>query len=738
MTTTLFTGKANISLDQYPDSAWSPIGGAGKKADDQTAVLYEAVAWLYRCIQIRANSVQAIPWAVVRGENDVWDSKDPTPPPALAFLAKLPDLLFLAEGALCLTSEAFWFVERNRVRPVGLRWHAPSTVTPIWDEELGLVGYKRQLGEGKSKTFEPADYVYIRLPNFIHETKPGVSPAQAAMRAAGVLYHKDEYEAGYFERGAIKATLLQVPPGTPKTERDSLERWWNRLATGVRKAFTTIVISSELTPVVVGEGIGDLGNSPLTQEKKEDIATALGVPHSLVFSNAANFATATQDWLNYYDQTIIPEVQTIAGQINEQLLAPLGYTLQFRHEEMSVYQEDENSRADSLSKLVTAGASLSLAMEILGYYLTDEQWAQVREPAPVPEPVVVQMPPQPIPEDSPAEMPDNMRAVELRRFKRWAGKRANPDPSAFKSDYLTQDDKAAALYQILIAEDGDADTMPPFTLPAGRITLDAYKAMVLQLDPGDDEAEQKIRMEIENRTRREIQKALEADRKKIMRSAAGLNQDNFAEWAAMDLEAALARKPTEEEMYDMLRQAIQDSADLGVSVAVNQFESIGYGFDWTLSNQHVADWVGSYTSNLYEEINQTTRKKVRTAVQEWVNNGQPLERLNEELAPIFGRQRAELIASTEVTRAYAEGNRIAYQDSGVVTRWMWRTANDEKTCPICSPLDGATIRIDGDFSGFVPDEVRRRGTITAPPAHPRCRCWVVPVIRDLPEVEAQR
>jgi len=710
MPTTLFTGKANISLDQYPESAWTPIGAHGKAANTETAVLYEAVAWLYRCMQIRANSVQAVPWAVVRGEDDAWTSDDPMPPPALTFLANLPDLLFLAEGALSLTSEAFWFIERNRVKPIALRWHAPSSVVAIWDEDRGLVGYERQLGQGKTATFEPTDYVYMRLPNFLHETKPGISPAQAAMRAAGVLYQKDEYEQGYFERGAIKATLLQVPPGTPKTERDSLERWWNRLATGVRKAFTTIVISSELTPVVVGEGIGDLGNSPLTQEKKEDIATALGIPHSLVFSNAANFATATQDWLNYYDQTIIPEVNTIAGYVNEQLLEPLGYFLEFRHEQMSVYQEDEGQRADSLAQLVASGTPLDLAMEILGYDLTDEQWLRVREPDPVE--VVEPSPEPPIVLD---QMADEMRAVELGRFKRWAAKRKNPDPDAFTSDILSYADKAA-----ILAEGGDADTMPPFTLPAGPITPEWWastKAMILQLDPDDPEAEQKARMEIERIAADEIEKKLAAQGRAITASA-----------PTSASEAIERAREAGEPLRDTLRRMLQRSADLGVSVAVDQFATIGFGFDWTLANQAAADWVQRYTFDLVGGINRTTEQRLQTAISEWITNGDSLPTLRRELERnLFSRHRAELIASTEVTRAYAEANQIAYRESGVASRMEWRTANDERVCPICGPLGekSVTSAFGGQF------EHPETGTgYGIPPAHPRCRCWIVPVIQE--------
>ena len=92
--------------------------------------------------------------------------------------------------------------------------------------------------------------------------------------------------------------------------------------------------------------------------------------------------------------------------------------------------------------------------------------------------------------------------------------------------------------------------------------------------------------------------------------------------------------------------------------------------------------------------------------------------LIDSLAPAFGTQRASLIASTEVTRAFAEANRIAYDESGVVTAYQWQTAADERVCPICGPLHGKQAQKGQRFNGLFP------------PAHPNCRCWISPVVGD--------
>ena len=104
----------------------------------------------------------------------------------------------------------------------------------------------------------------------------------------------------------------------------------------------------------------------------------------------------------------------------------------------------------------------------------------------------------------------------------------------------------------------------------------------------------------------------------------------------------------------------------------------------------------------------------------WLENGESLETLKQDLMIFFGPERAQRVAATEVTRAAAEGARAAYRESGVVEEYEWAVAADERVCSICNGLHGKRRRLDEPFD---------RG-IDRPPAHVNCRCWVRPVIKD--------
>jgi len=234
------------------------------------------------------------------------------------------------------------------------------------------------------------------------------------------------------------------------------------------------------------------------------------------------------------------------------------------------------------------------------------------------------------------------------------------------------------------------------------------KALVLQLDPSDDEAEQAARMETERRAANDVRRALNEQSDALMPDSVN------------DVTAMAGRvEETSESVSDALRRMLVSSSDLGVQIAVQQMENVGLSFDWTLANVSAREWANQYTGELVSGINDTTRRTIQQSVAAWIDNGDPLSSLVKELEPLFGRQRAELIASTEVTKAFAEANRLAYIESGVVDELEWRVAADERVCPLCAPLEGQRTSIHGNFDG-----------VGLPPRHPRCRCWITPVIDD--------
>jgi SPP1 gp7 family putative phage head morphogenesis protein len=140
--------------------------------------------------------------------------------------------------------------------------------------------------------------------------------------------------------------------------------------------------------------------------------------------------------------------------------------------------------------------------------------------------------------------------------------------------------------------------------------------------------------------------------------------------------------------------------------------------DWELANSDAVDWARQYGSQLVGGITETTLARLQKEIASFVESGDlTINQLQQRIAPIFGNRRAELIASTEVTRAFAQGNLSAWRESGFTEGKEWNTSQDELVCPICGPLDGEVVALDATFPGG----------FDGPPAHPRCRCSIAPV-----------
>jgi hypothetical protein len=173
-------------------------------------------------------------------------------PEQFPWLEELHGLLYRTEAAVTLCGRAYWFRERNLMRTLSVRWLRPDSITPEIDEN-GLSGFKRRLNN-RDMDLEIDDLVYFWPLDYQVEIGQAENyPGKAAMASAGVLHSMDAFLSGYFERGLIKATLLEYSTPVSTEERGRLKEWWRRIFTGKGNAFAAEVVRGDFEPVVIGE-----------------------------------------------------------------------------------------------------------------------------------------------------------------------------------------------------------------------------------------------------------------------------------------------------------------------------------------------------------------------------------------------------------------------------------------------------------------------------------------------------
>ena len=275
---------------------------------------------------------------------------------------------------------------------------------------------------------------------------------------------------------------------------------------------------------------------------------------------------------------------------------------------------------------------------------------------------------------------------------------------------------------------GEADTeQPPFGMTDGIATRDqwaAIKAMVLQLSPDDDDAEEALRQAVEAQGEKAILRAFRAQWRNLL-------PPNAESMELHELMAYINSRLIEAQVpRDAITRVVLNAADIGVNIALDQLGTLGMGFDYAAVNTRARAWGAQYAGELITNIDATTRQGVQQAVERWYTNREPIAALRRDLEPLFGARRAKLIAQTETTRAAAASTRLSYIESGVVARMRWRTVFDERVCPTCGALDGTEVNLDGRFSDVLSAELQQSNRpFELPPAHPGCRCRLVAVIK---------
>lgn len=704
----------SIPVHAYPPEAWRLVLGVDGEAGELSAhAAYAKVPIVYRCVRLRAKSVQRIPIALMKGKTDVTEKAEYS-----LLLTQLSKLLYQFEASLCIYASAYALKQTGRLSGVpSLRWVTSRAITPEYDDQQGLKGFERQLKDGP-QNLKLDQLVYCWLPILDQDIGPGVSPVVVALKAAGVLHNLDVFLEGFFDRGALRVTLLTVEGNPNDREIQKLEAWWRRVVTGVRNAFASVGVRANVKPVTIGDSLKDTVDATLTDGKTQQVLEALEVPSSIALPGAANYATARQDWINFYEATIIPEAELILMPINEWLGEAHGLRAELHPERLEAFQSAELEKAGTLVSLsggpvITQNearaqlelppiasdvqddllTSLRTKIELIKlakdagldiYQIAPMIGLAVEKPEPPPPPAlpvsteeedIIEGEP---PDDQAGREIERMRSIDMGKWERKTLKRFLSNDGiksadcTFDSIWIAPDD-VAIIRERLCHAYKDEQVRAAFKIaPPGE---------------GLDEREQQLY--------NALVKLLAGYERSVLSTITSGERPDLSTLSP-DLRAAF----------------VADLTTIALNVATEVAEGIGPDLDPAQAATAASEWARQYAGELITGVTDRTQAIVQQAVAAYIETpGMSRAQLSAMLQGAFGERRAETIAITEATRAAAQGTAIVQEHLatfGLTFAKVWQTVKQE-ICPICEPLDGA---MEGD------------GWTEPPPAHPRCRCAV--------------
>lgn len=365
--------KSSLLVDSSSSEwQWTPMP---LKAEAEPGIApadaYLSVGDIFRGTQIRANAVAKMPRHLYKlkggAELEAGD-------PALSILGNFTDTLWRIESSLLFYGGSY--LAKLDERSQKMRWFNSATIYPKWLPDQGLIGFSRA-APGQT-FFDLNSMCYIWYPSPFTELGPGPGAARVAMEEAGVVRGVNRALTAYFERGMIQPILLYSEEALSPDQKNDLKAWFSRMISGVKRAFSVEIASRKLTKLDLASSLKDAYPPGIRQEMCESIAKTLGIPQSILFANAANYATSQQDAKNLYEHAVIPDCELIQEQLNEQEFSHFGFELVFAPEELECFQANTQAKGQGLAALVTAGTPIDIAMEAMGYELDEEDDARVR------------------------------------------------------------------------------------------------------------------------------------------------------------------------------------------------------------------------------------------------------------------------------------------------------------------------------------------------------------------------
>lgn len=647
--------------------------------------LYAAVAWSYWCAKLRANNVASVPHGIYTAGSD-----EDTDENKVEFGIDLPLILKWVEMWLTLVGGAYVLKLKNSTGLMGLQvLNANSMRVETSGSKLtDPLRFIQRVG-GKEKIYDADEIVYFRTFNPHDDIGPGISSGQVSSMSGSLILNANEWASRFFKNGAIPAVILEAEGQVPDEEIDRLRTSWNRMLQRLRQ-WSTVVLRRGMTTRIIGQPVKDLAMPELSKDQKEQIVAAHDLPIG-ISEPKTNRAERQQIAFDLWDQHLTPYCKTeIVPVLNEQLFNPLGMRIAFLYNKIEAIQREELAKAEATAFMIRDVMLPALAAKAVTVPETRRVLDSLLESVNLPKLDENPMLDKPTPEDviegeiaeRLLELPASTESVEPGGLEKKALDGASM-PQECRAELQRWAEKCRKRDK---AAHFNSDIIPEWF----KAEIDAAIETV-----GHVEAFSFLKATDRNRRRAErvLQSAIQPVLDKFHRAiTTAITKGETPDYAA--LAAALRAK-----ILPTILAAFTDQA-LRVS------DLVGVGFDPSFINADAIAWARNYTYDLVAGLTNTTRKLVRESLTTYLEvPGLTRGDLSQLLEGAFGEVRAEMIAITEITRAYSQATneiQARINETGLQMMRVWNTRNDEI---VCFPA-GTMIATD---SGTLPIEYVREG-----------------------------
>lgn len=703
-----------------------PIPPSWKAIDQLNS--YES--WVYTCINAIAQEVASVRLKLykkkyIRGELEI---DEVTEHEALSLLYSVNPYsnyyLHIYETViyLYLLGEAYWAVLRNGQKPVSLWTLRPDYMTVVPSAEKLIAMYRYRVAANNVMELQPEDVIPFRLPNPKTPYR-GQSPVQSAARAVDTDKFSADWNRNFFFNSAIPNLIMTTDKDLKEDAVNRLLAMWVAKFQGTANAHKVAFLTSGFKPTVIGQTGREMDFIEQRKAMRDEILAMFKVPKTVLgLSEDVNRANAEATNLAFLGRTVTPAIKMLIAHLNE------FYLREWADEDL-FFDFDDPSPEDTDLKMKIYESGLKNG------WLTINEVRERENLDPVQGGDVVYLSNLLTPIDNVGKAPtqtnqpvqepnkgilglfkkDKQTTTELPVTKSNKNRRKFNVPippiglNKLREERLNMEIKTDLIKLVSLSMNLKADEVTPSDKK--KEIKDAYwYKMISQTDVWEQKMKEMLYTDFAKQEKEVLHNISEAKGINLYGRKAQVDSLLFDE-SAFDVQM-------KKEFAKLVQSMLEERA-----IEVFNFMGLSNG-RLNIHTSTATHFLNTDGLAFVQGINDTTRENLRDQLVNGLREGESIAQLKERVNGVFidaKGQRAEKIARTEVLRSTNFATVEAYRQSNVVEAKEWLTALDP--CPICAPLDGQTVPLNGKF--LTPD-----GAIDFPPEHPNCRCTTIPVMKE--------
>jgi len=562
----------------------------------------------------------------------------------------------------------------------------PDWVKIIPDDKKIIGGYEYRVPGGEMKKYEFEEVIHIKEvnPKSAFYGLPTVKPALEIIKS---LVYATRWNMNFFYNSARPDFLLFSEFKMKKEDKEELKEMWQSQFGGLEKSHRFGILHGKETRIEkLTQTMKDMDFDKLTKSSTDQILAAFGVPKSIIGMMGMNRAEAEAQIYTFLSETVEPRYKMINEKLNEFLV--------------SEFSETENLYLDYVDPTPENREAITKEYEMA----LKNNWMvinEVRDKEGLPPldggwdfylPVAM-IPAGGVPEGDRTKM-FRVKGIDARTYY---ADRKRKEEEELRRRVMAGKKKLKTVIKL------KNDLAKMF---AGRLRIIKELSFTAEKKQELWNEHSKLLTGDEKIFKTMVVKLFESQRKRVIAAL----KEEFGKAVGGSIDWT-----KEKNLF------IKVSAPFFTSIVESRGKRaaalVGSTFEMTTE---VRKFIKDKTILFADQVNETTRKKLKKTLSEGVAEGEGIDEITTRVNKVFDtrtKYESERIARTEVLGSSNGAELEAYRQSEVVEKKEWSATMDDRVRPEHAAINGEIVDLNKSFSN---------GLMF--PSEPNCRCAILPVV----------